>query len=179
VILIDPLLTDDPVVLGWLDERVRDRSVDVLVTIYWHLRSAELVRDRYGARVWGNEKAREDVEELVAGLVEDGAELPGGVVPFTPIPNDSDEVETAYWLPRQRAVAVGDILIETPEGLRVWWENKTEERRTALQERVRPALRRLLRLPIELILLPHGGPITSDAKQSLEAALEAPTWQRP
>jgi hypothetical protein len=41
------------------------------------------------------------------------------VLAFTPVPNDADEDETAYWLPHQRALAAGDILIHTPEGLRI------------------------------------------------------------
>ena len=178
VVLIDPLLPEDPGVLGWLDERARGRSVDVLITVNWHLRSAKAISDRYRATVWGNAKTREDVEELVTGIVEDGAALPGGVLPFTPIPSDSDEPEAAYWLTRQRALAVGDILINTPEGLRIWWEQKTDELRTEFHDSVLPTLRRLLSLPIELILVPHGGPVTLDARRALEQALEAPTWQR-
>jgi hypothetical protein len=181
VVLIDPLLPEDPGILEWLDGLVGGRSVDVLITVYWHLRSAQMIRDRYQAKVWGNAKTREDVEELVTGVVEDGSVLPGGVLPFTPIPSDADEGEdeTAYWLPRQCALAVGDILIQTPEGLRIWWEQKTEEQRAEFHDKALPALHRLLRLPIELILLPHGPPITTHARQSFEEALEAPTWQRP
>jgi glyoxylase-like metal-dependent hydrolase (beta-lactamase superfamily II) len=179
VILIDPLLPEDPGTLEWLERLVGGRSVDVLITVHWHLRSAQLIRDRYQATVWGNAKTREDVEELVTGVVEDGSVLPGGVLPFAPIPDTAGEDETAYWLPRQRALAVGDILIQTPEGPRIWWEQTTEERRTAFHDAALPALHRLLGLPIELILLPHGAPITQHARQAFEQALEAPTWQRP
>ena len=180
MVFIDPLLPEDESVVEWLDAHARGRTVDVLITIYWHLRSATLIRDRYRATVWGNARTRDGVEELVSGLVEDGFVLPGGVVPFTPIPNlFSDEIETAYWLPRQRALAVGDILVLTPEGLRIWGEQKTNEQRAALEELVRPALRRFLSLPTELILAPHGGPLSTGAHDALAEALSAPTWQRP
>ena len=175
VVLIDPLLPQDAALTRWLDQRVDGRPVDVLITVYWHLRSAEAVRERYGATVWSNPKTREEVEELVGGVMADGVPLPGGVVPFAPIPNDDGEDETALWLPRQRALAVGDILIQTPGGLRVWW---TDASRGEYDERFRPALRRLLELPIELLRVPHGGAVTTDARTALAEALEAPTWQR-
>ena len=180
VVLIDPLLPDDHSFLRHLDERVGGRTVDVLITVYWHLRSAEAIHERYGATVWGNARTREDVEQLVTGLIVDGVSLPAGIVPYTPIPNDAEEDETAFWLPRQRALAVGDILIHTPEGLRIWWQQSTEPLRAEYyRERVQPALGRLCALPVELILVPHGAPITTNARQALQQALQAETWQRP
>jgi glyoxylase-like metal-dependent hydrolase (beta-lactamase superfamily II) len=179
VVLIDPLLPDDHSLLRRLDERIGGRTVDVLITCTGHLRSAEAVHERYGATVWGNAKTREDVEQLVTGLIVDGVSLPAGIIPYTPIPNDAEEDETAFWLPPQRALAVGDILIHTPEGLRIWWTQNTEALRAEYRERVQPALRRLRELPVELILVPHGAPITTNARQALQQALEADTWQRP
>jgi glyoxylase-like metal-dependent hydrolase (beta-lactamase superfamily II) len=136
VVLIDPLLPDDHSLLCRLDERIGGRTVDVLITCTGHLRSAEAVQERYGATVWGNAKTREDVEQLVTGLIVDGVSLPAGIIPYTPIPNDAKEDETAFWLPPQQALAVGDILIHTPEGLRIWWEQNTEALRAEYRERV-------------------------------------------
>jgi hypothetical protein len=178
-ILIDPLLPSDPADLQWVERRCADRSVHALVTVYWHLRSAEIIQARLGARVWGNAKTREDVEHIVTGLIEDQVPLPGGVVPFTPIPNHGGEDETAFWLPRQHALAVGDILIRTPEGVRIWWEQKTDQLQAEYHDRVLPSLDRLLDLPIELLLLPHGGPIVENAHEALAVSLRAPTWQHP
>lgn len=178
VVLIDPLLPADPDLTRWLDERVDGRRVDALVSVYWHLRSADAMHARYDATVWGNPKTREDVEQVVTGVIVDGSVLPAGVVPFTPIPSNGDEEETAFWLPRQRALAVGDILISTAAGVRLWWEQKTDESRDEYRRRVQPALRRLLELPIAMLLVPHGGPV-ADGHRALEEALEAPTWERP
>lgn len=179
-ILIDPLLPSEPSDLQWVEERCADRDVHVLVTVYWHLRSAEVAQARLGAKVWGNAKTREDVERIVSGLVEDQIPLPGGVIPFTPIPNHGGEDETAFWLPRQRALAVGDVLIRTPQGVRIWWwEQKTEQLQGDYEDRVVPSLHRLLDLPIELLLLPHGGPIVENAREALAMSLRAPVWGRP
>jgi hypothetical protein len=154
--------------------------VHVLVTVYWHLRSAEVAQAHLGATVWGNAKTREDVENVVTGLIDDGVPLPGGVTPFTPIPNHGGEDETAFWLPRQRALAVGDVLIRTPEGVRIWWWEQTRDQTNdEYHDRVVPSLERLLELPIELLLLPHGGPIVDNARDTLATSLRVPTWQRP
>jgi hypothetical protein len=59
VVLIDPLLPADPDLTRWLDERVDGRPVDALVSVYWHLRSADAMHARYDATVWGNPKTRE------------------------------------------------------------------------------------------------------------------------
>ena len=146
-ILIDPLLPSEPSDLQWVEERCADRDVHVLVTVYWHLRSAEVAQAR---------------------------------LPFTPIPNHGGEDETAFWLPRQRALAVGDVLIRTPQGVRIWWwEQKTEQLQGDYEDRVVPSLHRLLDLPIELLLLPHGGPIVENAREALAMSLRAPVWGRP
>lgn len=179
-ILIDPLLPSDPAALQWIEKQCDGRSVHVLVTVYWHLRSAETAQAHLGATVWGNAMTREDVESLVTGLIDDQLPLPGGVIPFTPIPNHGGEDETAFWLPRQRALAVGDILIRTPEGVRIWWWEKSPDQPNADDhDRVRPSLERLLDLPTKLLLLPHGGPIAENARETLANSLRVPTWRRP
>jgi hypothetical protein len=178
VVLIDPLVPADSPVLRWLDDRVAGRTADVLITVFWHLRSAASMRDRYGATVWGNAKTREELEDVITGVIVDGATLPGGIVAYTPIPNEAGEDETALWLPRQRALAVGDILINTPVGLKAWWPQGTEAHAAAYRDRFQPAVRRLLELPIELILVSHGPPVTGDGRAALEHALDAPTWHR-
>jgi hypothetical protein len=178
-VFIDPLLSHDPDLLDWLDGCARGRSVHVLLTVYWHLRSAEALRLRYGATVWANARTREDIEELATGVITDRMTLPGEIEAFTPIPNDEGEEETAFWLPRQRALTVGDILVNTQDGLRIWWSTKRQELRRDYAERMLPTLRGLAELPVELILAPHGGPVTAEGAAALERAICAPPWQRP
>jgi hypothetical protein len=65
-------------------------------------------------------------------------------------------------------------LVRERYGATVWGNPKTRE-----QVEQQPALRRLCELLVELILVPHGAPITTNARQALQQALEADTWQRP
>jgi glyoxylase-like metal-dependent hydrolase (beta-lactamase superfamily II) len=176
LVLIDPLVTSADL-WAWLDDRARG-GVDVLLTMAWHERSAHELKERLGASVWGNAETREGVEDLGIRLVKDGDDLPGGVRAVAPLPNDSDEDETAYWLPEQGAIAVGDVLVGTPEGLRIWWEQTDDEHRARYRKTVRPAVRRLLELPVERVLTTHGDPVLEGGRAALESALAAPTWQR-
>jgi glyoxylase-like metal-dependent hydrolase (beta-lactamase superfamily II) len=115
----------------------------------------------------------------MTSVVTDGAELPGGIVPFTQIPNFAGDDETAYWLPRHRALAVGDVLINTRLGLRIWGDENAEALGSKLRDRVERALLGLAALPIELILVSHGEPIAGDGRQALRGALDSEPWQRP
>jgi glyoxylase-like metal-dependent hydrolase (beta-lactamase superfamily II) len=78
--------------------------------------------------------------------------------------------ETPLWLPEQRALVFADGMT-APSAiggeLRVWatpWH----------EERVLPALRKLLELPFEHVIVSHGEPVHHRA--AFERALEAPTW---
>jgi glyoxylase-like metal-dependent hydrolase (beta-lactamase superfamily II) len=60
--------------------------------------------------------------------------------------------ETPLWLPEQRALVFADGLTAPGGELRVWatpWH----------EERALPALRRLLELPFELVIVSHGEPV--------------------
>src|SRR2546421_457947 len=75
--------------------------------------------------------------------------------------------ETPLWLPEQRALVFADALT-APEGvLRVWatpWHEK----------RALPALRELLELPFEHVIVSHGAPVHDRA--AYERALTSPPW---
>jgi glyoxylase-like metal-dependent hydrolase (beta-lactamase superfamily II) len=75
--------------------------------------------------------------------------------------------ETPLWLPEQRALVFADGLTAPQGELRVWgtpWH----------EERVLPALRALLELPFELVIVSHGEPLHDRA--DYERALELPPW---
>ena len=76
-------------------------------------------------------------------------------------------METPIYLPEQRAVVFADAMT-APEGvLRVWgtpWH----------QERTLPALRELLTLPFEHVLVSHGEPVHK--RSDFVAALDREPW---
>ena len=74
--------------------------------------------------------------------------------------------EVVDWLPEQRAVAVGDVLLGSPLRLcpERWLGKPTHD---DLRESLRP----LLDLPVERLLVSHGEPVLSDGRAALEALL--------
>lgn len=175
LVLIDPLVPADDEERFWhaLDSDVEHHGPpQILLTVYWHARSAQTIFDRYpGARVWvpevATEKARERVE--FTDTFASGDTLPGGVEPWE---SHDTTGEVLLWIPSQRALAAGDILLGTPEGgVRVCPDSWLAE--GVAPADVRDALRTLLDLPIELLLLGHGEPVRENAHAALDEALTA------
>jgi glyoxylase-like metal-dependent hydrolase (beta-lactamase superfamily II) len=175
LVLIDPLVPPDDEERFWhaLDGDVEHHGPpQILLTGYWHARSARTIFDRYaGARVWvpkvAAEKARERVEFTDSFTSED--RLPGGVEA-----KETDyTTEVLLWIPSQHALAAGDVLLGTPGGgVRVcpdsWLAPGVSP--AALRDQLRALL---LDLPIELVLLAHGTPVRENAHAQLAAALTA------
>ena len=148
----DALVFVDPLVADWdeLDALVarHGRPVVVLTTIRFHGRSGGEVLSRYGA-------TRD--------------EPPAGVQ-LVPI-GGADE--TMVWLEEPRALIPGDRLIgDGRGGVRMCPESwlRYFEPRPTLEE-LRMALRPLLDLPVERVLVSHGEPVLSDGRAAIEAAL--------
>ena len=175
VVLIDPLApsgADGERFWEALDRDVEraGRPVAVLLTVFWHERSAQEVVERYpGATFWAHERALDRLEGTVTNPFRLGDALPGGVSAYDA--NRRDEV--VYWLPEHRALVAGDVLLGAPGGgVRVcpdsWLPSDVDP------AEFRGSLRPLLELPVELVLLAHGEPVLADAKAALARALEAP-----
>ena len=79
-------------------------------------------------------------------------------------------METLLYLPEQRAVAVADGMTAPGGVLRVWWSPRHDE--TALR-----ALRAVLDLPFEVVLVSHGEPVHS--RSEFELALGREPWSGP
>jgi glyoxylase-like metal-dependent hydrolase (beta-lactamase superfamily II) len=174
LVLIDPLVPADDEERFWraLDDDVRHHGPPrILLTLSWHARSAQTIRDRYpGARVWapssGEKEARENVE--VDDVFAGGDRLPGGVEVKGTVPGG----EELFWIPSHGALAAGDVLIGAPDGgARVCPDSWLDDRMTPAQ--ARDGLRPLLELPIELLLLTHGEPVRERGREALERALAA------
>src|ERR671935_434771 len=130
-----------------------------------HVRDVDLFVRRYGARAFGPDLFfRDDIPEAELEPIWPGTELPGG---FVALYDGRGRNETPLWLPEPRALVFAAALT-APEGtLRVWatpWHEQS----------VLPALRALLDLPFEHVIVSHGDPVHDRAE--FERALEREPW---
>jgi glyoxylase-like metal-dependent hydrolase (beta-lactamase superfamily II) len=173
VVLIDPLVPPEDTDRFWqaLDRDVAKAGgeVHVLLTVFWHLRSSGTMVDRYGARTWVPTAARAPVVRRsveVSDPFRPDDQLPGGLEAF----RTARSTEVVYWLPRQRTLVPGDVLLGGEDGgVRLcpqsWLPAKTSLRELA------DSLRPLLELPVERILVSHGEPVLGDGRSALAEAL--------
>lgn len=164
VALLDPIAPPDHADEVW--ERLDARPPTLVVVVKPdHVRDVDLFTARYGARAFGPSLFwRDDVPATDLEPIEPGSELPGGLVALY---DGRGRNETPLWLPEQRTLVFADALTAPAGQLRVWstpWH----------QERALPALRSLLNLPFEHVIVSHGEPVHNRA--AYERALELPPW---
>jgi glyoxylase-like metal-dependent hydrolase (beta-lactamase superfamily II) len=130
-----------------------------------HVRDVDLFVRRYGARGYGPRLFfREDVPKTELQFIEPGSELPGIVALY----DGRGRNETPLWLPAQKTIVFADALT-APEGeLRVWVS-------PSHVTRALPALRALLALPFERVIVSHGEPVHGRA--AFERALKLDPWK--
>jgi hypothetical protein len=164
VAVIDPLLPPEDAREAW---RRLDAQPPTLAIVLKpdHVRDVDLVVRRYGARGFGPYLFwRHDIPETELEGIEPGDELPGGLVALY---DGRGRAETPLWLPEQRALVFADALTAPVGELRVWgtpWH----------EQRALPALRALLELPFELVVVAHGDPVHDRA--AYERALDLPPY---
>jgi hypothetical protein len=131
-----------------------------------HVRDVDVFVRRYKARAFGPWVFwRDDIPETELEGIDPGTELPGGLVALY---DGRGRNETPLWLPEQRALVFADALTAPGGELRVWstpWHG----------QRVLPALRALLELPFEHVIVAHGEPVHDRA--AFEHALELPPYE--
>jgi glyoxylase-like metal-dependent hydrolase (beta-lactamase superfamily II) len=169
-VLFDPLVPreEEERFLGYLDADVKRAGGDVhiVLTVYWHVRSAAELATRYGAVIWAPSRSAKPVErrlKIAPREVRSGDALPGGVEAHA----SGRASELVYLLPGHRALVAGDVLLGDP--LRVCpsgWVGKGG------QKAVREALRPLLDRPLDRILVSHGDPVLRGGQAALAAALD-------
>lgn len=164
VAVLDALAPPDRATPVW--ERLDDRPPTLAVVLKPdHVRDVDVVVRRYGARAFGPALLwRDDVPETELEPIEPGSELPGGLVALY---DGRGRGETPLWLPEQRALVFADALTAPDDELVVWstpWH----------EERVVPALRALLDLPFEHVIVSHGRPVHDRA--AFERALLRPPF---
>lgn len=130
-----------------------------------HVRDVDIFVRRYGARAFGPRLFfRDDIPETDLEPIEPGSELPCG---FVAQYDGRGRNETPLWLPEQRTLVFADAMTAQTGELRVWlslWH----------EERALPALRALLDLPFETVIVSHGEPVHDRA--AYERALELPPY---
>jgi glyoxylase-like metal-dependent hydrolase (beta-lactamase superfamily II) len=144
--------------------------VAILLGNHDHLRSAREVEARYrggrGSSVW------------MHGGALAAERLPGGIEAYPACGLNPEEV--LFWIPRHRALVAADALLGAGGGeLRVApasWAAADEEGQARYESAFRRDLRKLLDLPIEIVLVAHGEPALEDGREALRRALEAPAW---
>jgi glyoxylase-like metal-dependent hydrolase (beta-lactamase superfamily II) len=159
LVLIDPL--DPP--------RGLRRPQHVLLTVHWHVRSTK------ARHVWAHQRAirllaNRGVE--VSRPITAGDPLPGGIRAF----ETARPGEVVYWMPRQRALAVGDVLLgagakphATDDPLRLCPERWLGG--GATHDDLRESLAPLLELPVVRVLVSHGEPVLRGGGRALAAVL--------
>jgi RimJ/RimL family protein N-acetyltransferase len=163
-ILLDPLAPAAGAREVW--ERLdRLAPSTVIVLKPDHVRDVDRFVRRYGAAAYGPQLFwRDDVPRSELAPVQPGDELPGGL---TALYDGRNVMETPVHLPEQRVLVFADAMTAPRGVLRVWhtpWH----------EERTLPALRALLELDFEHVLVSHGEPVHDRAE--FVAALEREPW---
>ncbi len=165
LVLIDPL--DPP--------RTLRRPAHVLLTVFWHGRSSGDLKAKH---VWAPARSAQPLRNRGIGVTDPfhaGDELPAGIRAL----QTARVSEVVYWLPPQRAVAAGDVLLgagakprPTTQPLRLCPERWLGK---ATHDDLRDSLRPLLELPVERVLASHGEPLLRDGKRVLARLVQAPS----
>ncbi|MBI1779057.1 MAG: hypothetical protein HYR63_27295 [Proteobacteria bacterium] len=164
ILVLDPLAPPAGTVAVW--ERLDARPPTVAIVLKPdHVRHVDQFVRRYKARAFGPDRFdRDDIPETRLEPIYPGSRLPGGIIAQY---DGRGRNETPLWLPEQRTLVFADALTAPGGELRVWatpWH----------RERALPALRALLELPFELVIVSHGEPVHTRA--DYERALERTPW---
>jgi hypothetical protein len=152
--------------------------LDIVITIPYHVRSAEELFERY----------RESLEVAIWGHPAVAKRFSGKATPLTPIePGEAvgrsavalaigkpRRYETPLYFAAHKALAFGDAVIGIDGGLRVWQQAPTSP--IWYDERFAPTLAPLLQLDVERVLPTHGDPVLHDAHRALRTAMAAGPW---
>ena len=160
--VLDPLAPPEDAIHVW--ERLDANPPTMAVVLKPdHVRSVDRFVERYDCRAFGPDVFnRDDIPDTELELVLPGFQLPGGLLALY---DGRGRNETPLWLPEQNTIVFSDALTTLGGELQVWgtpWH----------AERALPALRALLDLPFEQVIISHGEPV--HARAEYERALERP-----
>ena len=183
LLLVDPLLPggddgDASAVLERLDLLAEStKTTHILITIGYHVRSAEPLRARYAGHIYGPKSiAIRLADTKTFTILEPGVPGPAGAVAHAI--GSPRRTELPLWLPSHKALAFGDALVTNPDGkLRMWAQKPRDAQQIAFyRSRFAPTLDPLRDLPVQRILTTHGPPILQDGATVLAAALDTDPW---
>jgi glyoxylase-like metal-dependent hydrolase (beta-lactamase superfamily II) len=165
VVLLDPLAPEPEDSEAWarLDA---SRPTVVVILKPDHVRDVDLFVRRYGARAFGpwlfypGEAPR---SALTA--IEPGSSVPGGLEALY---DGRGRAETPIWIAEHRTLVFADALA-APRGELLVWDCP------ALEARALPALRALLELPFERVIISHGDPVHD--RSAYQRALTREPWR--
>ena len=163
-LVLDPLAPPPGAREVW--ERLEASRPQVVVILKPdHVRDVDLFVRWYGARAygpflfWPGDVPRTELEPVYPG-----DELPGGL---QALDDGRGRMETPLYLPEQRTLVFADAMTAPGGTLRVWASQWHEERTL-------PALRTMLELPFERVVVAHGEPVHS--RHDFLAALDRAPW---
>ena len=134
-----------------------------------HVRDIDLFIRHYNARGYGpmlffpDDMPKSKLEPIIADK-----ELPGGIMPLY---DGRGRLETPMWLPKHRTIIFGDALTERGGELRVW------DSRGGHEKRELPALRAMLDLPFERVVISHCDKEPVHSRAEFEKALKRLPWK--
>ena len=183
-LLIDPLLPEDEAereaVLDLIDSMCDARRMGILITIPYHARSAEEIWTRVGDRlpttIHGHAATAKRLRSRKAFKeIEPGKEMAGDAVGFEI--GSPKRQETPIYLPSHAAIAFGDAVVGTADGLRMWAQKKLDNgHRRFYTDRFAPTLEPLLDLEVERVLVTHGPPMLKAGGAALADAIHGDPW---
>src|SRR5215467_3458352 len=164
-IVLDPLAPALDSIGLW--ERLdRNPPTAAVVLMPDHVRDIDIFVSRYQARPFGpmlffpDDIPNSNLEPVVPDSV-----LPGGLVALY---DGRGRLETPMWVPGQRVIVFGDALTERSGELRVW------DSRAGHEKRELPALRAMLELPFERVIISHCDTEPVHSRVEFEKALGRP-----
>lgn len=174
VVLVDPLVPPEDTARFWksLDRDVKRAGgrVHVLVTVFWHARSASEMVERYDASVWAPKSGKAAVGRRAGRVTDPFAPddpLPGGLRAC----RTARAAEVVYWVPEHSALIPGDVLLgDGKRGVKMCPDSWLPEGKT--HRDLAASLRPLLDLPVRRVLVSHGRPVLTGGGRALARALE-------
>ena len=168
LVLIDPLLPEDDEE-AWAElGRAIDgaRRTDVVLTVFYHDRSAGAIRARWpDVQIHAEAGGIVHIEGIPTHLYRAGDHLPGGLVAHS----TPREGEAVLWEATSGSLILGDVLLGKDGGLVICPAGWLPE--GVGRQDMATALTPMLDLPLQRILVSHGEPVLAKARTALQRAI--------